>query len=54
MWTLDGHAKHYRQTIVQSCVHCPEVAATIFTKHCASKLLLSLMYIVVIATASLD
>ncbi|KAF6036837.1 DIEXF [Bugula neritina] len=53
MWTLDGHAKHYRQTIVQSCVHCPEVAA-IFTKHCASKLLLSLTYIVVIATASLD
>ncbi|KAF6022834.1 hypothetical protein EB796_018868 [Bugula neritina] len=36
MWTLDGHAKHYRQTIVQSCVHCPEVAA-IFTKHCANK-----------------
>ncbi|XP_067942579.1 U3 small nucleolar RNA-associated protein 25 homolog [Watersipora subatra] len=35
MWTLNGHAKHYRQTIVQSSVYDPHLAA-IFAKHCSN------------------
>lgn len=45
MWTLNGHSKHYRQTIVQSSVHCPELSA-LFTKHCHSKCMLYTEYVI--------